>query len=248
MYIESLLAAAGEVLGGRMHGFYLAGSLALGEFDLRRSDIDIAVVVTAELADPVKVQLAHALSHSVIACPARGLELVVYTADAAASGTSAPAFEMELNDGPSMPYRFTADPLSRPADDGTFWYGIDRDILHQAGSALTGPSASSTFLGPAPRELRQLLLAAMDWQMSRPAPSSADAVLGACRTHIRISSGLWRGKREAGTLTAKALPEWAPVIARALESRERGGGEVVGANEFLSAVYAAVAERSVRST
>jgi hypothetical protein len=235
-YLDALLAASSAVLGDRLRGFHVAGSLALGEFDLRRSDIDIALLVTSELPADTKIELARRLSHNAIGCPVRGLELVVYTVAAAASGTAAPAFEMELNDGPGMAYRFTADPMSRPSQDGTFWYAIDRDILHQSGHALLGPPASSAFAPTSPHQLRELLLEAMDWQQARPGPPSADAVLGACRSRVRIHTGRWYGKREAGRMTADAMPEWAAVIRASVQARDRGAGDIADADSFLSIV------------
>jgi predicted nucleotidyltransferase len=235
-YLDALLTASRAVLDDGLSGFFLAGSLTLGEFDIRRSDIDIAVVVATAISQEVKAELATQLSHNVIECPARGLELVVYSEAAARSGTPEPAFEMELNDGPAMAYRFTADPMSRPRQDGTFWYAIDRDILHQAGSPLMGPSASSVFAPPSPRDLRLLLIEAMDWQRAAPRSPGADAVLGACRSRVRILTGRWHGKQQAGQLTVDAMPEWATVIRAALDARMRGTGDVAGAGNFLSVV------------
>jgi hypothetical protein len=241
-YLDALLTASRTVLGARLRGFCVAGSLALGEFDIRRSDIDIALVVVSEIVPDIKAQLANRLSHSVIKCPARGLELVVYSEAAAGSGTPEPAFEMELNDGPAMTYRFTADPISRPRRDGTFWYAIDRDILHQAGTSLLGPPASSVFAPPSPRDLRQLLIEAMDWHRAAPGSPGADAVLGACRSRVRILTGRWHGKQQAGLLTADAMPEWAAVIRAALHARIRGTGHIADAGNFLSVVRDEIGE------
>lgn len=59
-----------------------------------------------------------------------------YTVVAAQSGTVNPGFELELNDGPAMDLRQTLQPADRPATDGTFWYGLDRSILHQSGPGV----------------------------------------------------------------------------------------------------------------
>ena len=241
-YLLALSAAARAVLGDDLSGFYVAGSLALGEFDPHRSDIDVAVVVTAELAASTKTDLARQLSNSMIRCPARGLELVVYTAAAASSGTPEPAFEMELNDGPSMDYRFTADPAARPREDGAFWYAIDRDILHQAGRPLIGPPAPSVFASTEPSELPHLLLEAMDWQQTRSVSPGAEAVLGACRSRIRVRTGRWYGKREAARRTAQDVPEWAAVVRAAIDIREGGTGDLDDAADFLLMVRGQILE------
>jgi len=42
--IEALLSSVRKALGDNLLGFYLRGSLALGDFDLETSDVDILVV------------------------------------------------------------------------------------------------------------------------------------------------------------------------------------------------------------
>lgn len=229
-YLETLTAGASTMLGEQLTGVYLAGSLALDDFDPLRSDIDVALVVASSLDSGTKKSLAQALGHSTIPCPVRGLELVTYTEAAAATVSRAPAFEMELNDGPGMDHRFTSDPLDRPTSDGTFWYAIDRDILHHAGRALTGPPAAEVFATIPDDELLPLLLEAMAWQLahrSGAVGSDSDSVLNACRSWIRISSGRWYGKSEAGRRLVESEPEWAPVVHGALGSRS-GGTNAVG--------------------
>jgi len=50
------------------------------------------------------------LRHNALPCPARGLELVVYTLAAAQSGSAKPGFELKLNDGPAMVFRQSFQP------------------------------------------------------------------------------------------------------------------------------------------
>lgn len=236
-YVDALVTRSSAILGDQLTGFYLAGSLGLGDFDPRRSDIDIALVVNSPLADDTSEELAQSLCHSAIECPVRGLELVTYTAAAAATGTTAPAFEMELNDGPQMTYRFTANPADRPSEDGTFWYAIDRDILHQAGHPMFGPDASDVFSAIPDDSLRTLLLESMEWWRGRQIGSpSSDAVLGACRSWIRMHTGSWKSKSGAGHEIIQLKPEWAAATRGALHAQNSGGGTVLGAEPLLDQI------------
>jgi hypothetical protein len=135
-YLSAILETARAVLDRNFVGAYGAGSLALDAFQVGRSDVDIAVLCHDPLSDAIKRQLIARLRHSGLPCPGRGLELVVYTAATAQSGIREPGFELELNDGPAMDFRQTLQPADRPAADGTFWYGLDRSILHQSGRVL----------------------------------------------------------------------------------------------------------------
>jgi len=204
-YLEAVVEAAREVLGTGFAGAYAAGSLALGAFEPGRSDIDIALLCRDQLGEASKRELISRVRHSALPCPARGLELVVYTVAAAQSGTAEPGFELELNDGPAMAFRQSLQPADRPAADGAFWYGLDRSILHQSGRVLAGPPASEVFAELPPNDLRSLLIDSLRWWMARPgqaddrsAAGADDAVLGACRALVRHRYGRWLSKVDAG--------------------------------------------------
>ncbi|SCE93791.1 nucleotidyltransferase [Micromonospora mirobrigensis] len=227
-YLDHLVAAARAVLGDALTGAYAAGSVALDAYRPGRSDVDVALVSARPLADAEKSALVAALRHEALPCPARGLELVAYTAAAARSGTPEPGFELELNTGARMPFRQTLRVADRPAEDGLFWYGLDRSILHQHGRTLLGPPAADTFADLAPTDLRRLLVDALAWWLARPvppgdtpAPGAEDAVLGACRSLVRVREGVWLSKADAGRRLAGRgyAPE---LIDRAIAARAGG--------------------------
>ena len=202
-YLQDLTDVARGVLGGDLVGVYAAGSLALDAFDPARSDIDVAVVSCDALETADKRTLVQSLRHEVFPCPARGLELVAYRRDVAGSGRPDAAFEVELNTGPDMEFRATERPEDRPEEDGSFWYGLDRDILHAHGAAISGPPAAEVFAGLAADDVRALLLDSLAWWRRRtpphrtPTPGAEEAVLGACRALVRHRSGTWVAKVES---------------------------------------------------
>ncbi|MEV1146462.1 nucleotidyltransferase domain-containing protein, partial [Micromonospora sp. NPDC049799] len=184
-YLAALVVRARAVLGDDLVGAYAAGSVALDAYQPGRSDVDVALVCAAALDDGRKRAVVGALRHEALPCPARGLELVVYRRDVARSGTPEPGFEVELNTGARMPFRVTWSPGERPVEDGRFWYGLDRSILHQGGHALLGPPAAEAFADLSPTDLRALLVDALRWWLAlplpsgdEPAPGAEDAVLG----------------------------------------------------------------------
>ncbi|MGC4805609.1 nucleotidyltransferase domain-containing protein [Micromonospora sp. DT233] len=204
-YLAELVATAGEVLGGDLVGAYAAGSVALGAYQVGRSDVDVALACADALTDGRKRELVARLRHEALPCPARGLELVVYRREVARSGTPEPGFELELNTGARMPLRVTWSGDERPAVDGRFWYGLDRSILHCGGLTLAGPPAAQAFADLAPADLRRLLVDALTWWLALPTPPGdapadgvEDAVLGACRSLVRCRDGEWLPKVAAG--------------------------------------------------
>ncbi|OKI81697.1 nucleotidyltransferase [Micromonospora sp. CB01531] len=237
-YLAELVDRARAVLGDNLVGAYAAGSVGLGAYQPGRSDVDVALVVARPLDGATKRALVDRLRHEALPCPARGLELVAYRRDIAASGTPDPGFEVELNTGQTMPFRATYDPSDRPAADGRFWYALDRSILRQSGLSLAGPPAADVFADPTPQDLRRLLVAALTWWLALPtppgdgpAPGAEDAVLGACRSLVRCREGVWLAKADAGRRLAagpvrpgpgRVGREDADLIGRSIAAR-RGG-------------------------
>jgi hypothetical protein len=199
-YLEQIVEIARAVLGDDLVGVYTAGSLALGAFDASRSDIDVALVSGSALEVADKREVVARLRHEALPCPARGLELVVYRREVAGSARPDAAFEMELNTGQDMAFRATERPGDRPEEDGSFWYGLDRDILHSHGAALTGPPAGHVFAGLADDDVRALLLDSLVWWWRRtppqptPTPGAEEAVLGGCRALVRHRHDTWLAK------------------------------------------------------
>ena len=178
-----------------------------------------------------------ALRHEALPVPARGLELVVYTRAAAGAGTTEPGFEVELNTGPAMAFRATYDPAERPAADGLFWYALDRSILSGIDVGLLGPPASEVFADVAPDDLRALLVEALTWWLRQPG-DPGDAVLGACRSLVRVREGEWLPKIAAAQRLLAIGYQPAAVVEAAIAGR-LGTGEgppVEAARAFQRAV------------
>lgn len=225
-YLAELAARCRARLGDELVGVYVGGSLALDGYRPGRSDIDVAVVVSNELAAATKQALVDDLRQENLCCPARGLELVVYRADVAAAGRIEPDFEVELNTGARMDFRATLDPADRPAQDGQFWYGVDRGILADHGQAVVGPPTAAVFASPSDWDLRDLLVESLRWHLAAPAAASDDAVLNACRALHRARHRRWLSKPAAGAavLFDPGLLDPAPVRAA---FRTRDGGPPV---------------------
>lgn len=225
-YLDDLVRTARELLGPRLTGAYAAGSVALDAYRPDRSDVDVALTCAAPLPRATKRDVVAALRHEALPCPARGLELVVYTRDAARSGTPAPGFELELNTGARMDFRATYAPDERPPADGLFWYALDRSILHQSGLTLVGEPAPDAFgeVGG----LRALLADALTWWLALPvpdggpAPGAEDAVLGACRSLARVRHGVWLDKVSAGHRVTADGDADAALITRCIAARDGG--------------------------
>jgi hypothetical protein len=228
-YLHALGDEAQAVLGEDLVGVYAGGSVALDEFHPHRSDVDVAVVCRSALPVASKQELVARLRHEALECPARGLELVTYREEVALAGTSAPAFELELNTGAHMAFRVTLQPEERSPADGLFWYGLDRSLLHQSGVAVVGRPASEMFADLSSQEVRNLLVTALQWWLAASAPADQppghhtdDAVLGACRALVRHRTGRWLSKVAAARRLLEEGHDAADVLAQSVAARSGG--------------------------
>lgn len=183
------------MLGDDLVGVYLSGSGALAAYAHGWSDVDVAVVVPDALDHAGKAALVAAVRHEALPCPARGLELVVYTLGTTRAGDVDPVFELNLNTGAAM--GFHADEALRPGAGG-HWFALDRSVLRHHGIPLRGPPARETFAAIPRAALIPVLLASLGWHGSQRAEELDNAVLNACRTLRFAREGVWSSKPAAG--------------------------------------------------
>jgi predicted nucleotidyltransferase len=140
--IETYLAelVAREALGDRLVGAWLFGSGALGDLDPATSDLDVQVVTTVRLPRAELESLVGRVSHSALACPVRGLELVLYAREDLDDAIG-PAFQLNLNTGSRMAHHVAYD----RSEDPRFWFVLDVAIGREAGRALAGPPPAAVF-------------------------------------------------------------------------------------------------------
>jgi hypothetical protein len=192
-YLDELARRTKGVLGGQLVGVYAGGSLALGDYAPYRSDIDVAVVVEARLGLDIKESLVAELRHESLPCPARGLELVVYSQAAADRETADADFELNLNTGAAMPFRKDFEP--DPAE--AHWFAPDRAILRTHGLALVGPPAADVFAQIPREQLLAVTAQSLRWH-ELGAACTDDAILNACRALRFARENEWSSKGEAG--------------------------------------------------
>ncbi len=112
-YLDELVRRLQGLLGPELVGVYAGGSWALGGYEPGPSDLDVAVVVRKPLTGEAAERIVAELRHEAFPCPARGLELVVYTEGTVGTPTIAPGFELNLNAGSGLTFRADREP--RPA-------------------------------------------------------------------------------------------------------------------------------------
>jgi predicted nucleotidyltransferase len=190
-YLDEILVGLRDVIGDRLVGAWLFGSGAIGDFDPARSDLDVQVVTTVRLARSERKELVARLSHPALACPVRGLELVVYAREDL-SDPLGPAFQLNLNTGPRMDQHVAYD----LRDDPRFWFVIDVAIGRAVGRVLAGPPPAEVFPElPAPL-VSASLSESLAWFAAND-PAGGQAALAAARALAWAEEGRWLAKRPA---------------------------------------------------
>jgi hypothetical protein len=211
-YLDELTRRLRTILADEVVGVYAGGSYALGGYEPRRSDLDVAGVVRRGLREDAPAQILAAVGHEALPCPARKLELVIYSSEAAKSRSVEPSFELNLNTGPSE-LRVDLDPQPRERH----WFAIDRSVLAQSGIALFGPPARVVFASPPRSELLLVLADVLRWYRENE-PESEDALLNVGRSLRFASEGVWAAKPELREWAATAPPDALERAVAELES------------------------------
>jgi hypothetical protein len=170
---------------------YVVGSAALGAYDPATSDLDVLAVVDAPLSARERDEIVARCSHAALPCPARKLELVVYTAEQVAAPARGQRWELNLNTGRDEPLHAGADPAAEP----WHWFVLDLAQARDHAIVLHGPPAHQV-IGSAPREL---VLEAMGELLAWYAvhEPGEQLVLAAARAWRYASEGVFSPKREA---------------------------------------------------
>jgi hypothetical protein len=216
-YLDELVLRLQGILGGKLVGVYAGGSWALGGYEPPGSDLDVAVVVKEPLAEDTAERIVASLRHEAFPCPARGLELVVYTQESAASPTTKAGFELNLNTGAGLTFRADREP--QPGE--RHWFAIDRSVLAEHGVALFGPPPADA-VAPVDRDdLRPLLADVLRWYQ-REAPQTEDALLNAGRSLRFMRDGIWLPKPALRKWAAEQPGTNAEILSRAIAELEGG--------------------------
>ncbi|MEU1983152.1 aminoglycoside adenylyltransferase domain-containing protein [Nocardia sp. NPDC019395] len=223
-YLTELVHRIRAVYQGGLVSAFAVGSLALGDYRHGRSDIDITVVVDAAAPVDRAHELAEALAHPGLHCPAAGLELVVYDADFAAAPGPRAGYLLNLNTGPLLPAVADFEPGRSPG----FWYVIDRAIGYQSGRLLSGRAVREVLGAPVRRDVLASVAASVREHTAGEGHLADNRVLNGCRSAVFCRTGRWVAKREAGRSLAAAVPEFRPLIEEALHSFERPRGRALG--------------------
>lgn len=206
-YLIRIAAVLGEVLGDKLAGLYVHGSLATGAFHRERSDIDLIAVTSAKLAPPVREALARALVQLSDARPMPGdIEVNVLQERYARSFEHPTPYELRYSSAWHEKFRRRQFDFAR--DRTAIDLAAAIVDVRERGVPLLGPPPAAMF-GPVPwHAYIDALEAGFDWARLHVDDMPVYAVLNACRvlhgTTSKTASAL--NKDEAAVWALETVP------------------------------------------
>lgn len=214
--LHRLVADLQAMLGDELLGFYLGGSLALGDFNPRRSDIDF-VAVTVDALRPrqlVALEQVHTRLWATAGPWATKLD-----------GSYVPQIEIRHWQADHAPCPFVEGASFSVTTQGSAV--IQRHILHQHGVVVAGPNPQLLLDPVDAGELRRAIaeMLATWWRPLLDDPAwirhvdkQPFAILSMCRALYTLEHGMLASKPVAAQWCQQTLGRpWTAVIAWALD-------------------------------
>jgi predicted nucleotidyltransferase len=212
--LDLLLTRMQAILGNKLIGLYIFGSLVTGDFDYDSSDIDLIAATPTEL-DEDDIERLKIMHHD-IALNEKEWDnrLEVAYISVTALRKYQPHYRQPIL-SPGEPFHVTE------ADSA--WI-INRWVLREKGITIYGPPPQ-TLVDPIPQTellhaVREFIQEWREWientEFMHRREYQAYAILTACRALYTCRQGKFVSKKQAAVWTEQELPEWSSLIQRAL--------------------------------
>jgi predicted nucleotidyltransferase len=206
-----------DILDEQFIGMYLYGSLAMGDFEPSRSDIDFVVVTDNHLPVPIIEELES--MHMDLARKGSKWEQKL-------EGAYVPKAIIRRHAPEHPPVPTINEGSFYMAPLGSDWV-LQRYVLREIGSGVDGPSLRRLIDPVGPGDLRAAILEVIDqwWEPMLADPSRLQdpgyqpfAVLSMCRSLYTMRKGELATKSTAARWAIASLPaEWSSLIEHALQ-------------------------------
>jgi predicted nucleotidyltransferase len=211
--LDQLLSEIQKVLGDKLLGLYLYGSLVSGDFDHDTSDLDMLAVIASDLDEKEAADLKQMHEDFVRQHPTWEQRIEVQYFSTEGLRTFRTQSSKMGNISPGEPFHVI--------DSGIEWL-LNWYFVRENDVILFGPS-SHQFIAPISKEeymqvvqdhTRQWAEYVQDTKTSWLGQSYA--ILTLCRALYSFTNGEQVSKKKAAEWAAQQLPEWASLIQKAL--------------------------------
>lgn len=229
--LELLLSRIQTILGKKLIGLYIFGSLVTGDFDYESSDIDLVVALSADLDE--KEFESIKMMHKDIAHTHKKWDGRIEAGYLSVANLKKATLRCKIAlISPGEPFH-----VKETEND---WI-INQYVLREKGCTLFGP-APKTLVDPMAKEdlmqaFQELMKEWREWikhtEVLRSRNYQAFVILTMCRALYTFKTGEFVSKKEAASWAEKELPEWSSLIQRALLWRDAWRDEQVDGDATL---------------
>lgn len=225
--VDELAAKVAALLADQLLGIYLHGSLALGSFNPRHSDLDLLVITRARLPLTIKRQIAVFL----LDCSRRPhpIEISFLAHGQLVPWRYPPPFDLHYSE--AWRARYTAELASGAWQSWSEAEPRDPDlaahitVLNARGICLAGPPIAVMFPEVPADDYRASLAGDIADALDTIAANPVYAILNCCRTYAYLHDRQVRSKAEGGRWALDALPvALRGTVAGALEAYQSDHG------------------------
>jgi hypothetical protein len=221
--LGDLLDQMQRILGQKLVGLYLYGSLVSGDFDRDTSDIDLLAATESDIDDQEFQQL-QSMHNDLIARNQywRNRLEIAYLSITALKTFRTHTSKIAII-SPGEPFHIK--------EAGKDWL-INWWVVREQGVVLFGP-APSTIIDPiSKQEFLEVVQAHTrswrDWIADmRDQPSQAYAILTLCRALYAYNNGEQVSKKQAALWAQERFPQWASLIQQALVWRQNWRDQII---------------------
>ena len=243
--IDGFVEQSKRILPDNLVGIYLHGSLVMGCFNPRKSDIDLIVVVGCPLSGSVKKAFMDMVVGYNALGPGKGIEMSIVLREVCSPFVYPTPFELHFSAAHLQWYRDDPEDYIRKMN------GTDKDlaahftIINKRGRCLYGAPVKEVFAEVPDRDYMDSIRYDIENAAEEITENTMYLTLNLARVLAYREEGLVLSKKEGGEWAIRRLPpEYHPLVADAL--REYCESAEVTYDQALAKRYAGYALARIR--
>lgn len=205
--LDDFTAMCAEILDGALTGVYLHGSMAMGCFNPKKSDIDLIVVVEENISIAQKLAFMQKLVRLNENAPEKGIEVSIVRREHCMPFVYPTPFELHFSNAHLDRFKDSPDEYVRNMK------GEDRDlaahftVINRYGAVLFGEKIPDVF-GKVPKEAyADSICLDVENAAEEISESPVYIILNLCRVLAFLREGLCLSKAQGGEWGIGSLPE-----------------------------------------
>lgn len=241
-----------KILQDSFVGFYVHGSLALGCFNVRESDIDFLVVVSRPLSTKTKRAIIDTLLEYSQQAPPKGFEMSIVRMKYLHPFVYPTPFELHFGNAYLEKYKtdkhFFVDTSQDPdlAAHATITKARGLCLLGKPIDEVFGDIPREYYLDSIRKDSQEYLKKILRGRETKTCPVPSYGVLNACRVLAFIGENIITSKLEGGQWAIKNLPKKYSTVIRQAIKQYTGRGNVHEVDVHLLKQFAKYAREKMK--